>query len=316
MSASRLPQTTAPARPNRPRATAFDAARSGSWHYYRPVAHRSNSSSSSQLQSELNGNDSEIAVPIDTAGDTTRRERPIFDAANPATWPNRSAIRYQAAHRSETTASAASNPSVRGRIGNGGSQARLLEQWSTYLASSELPMAERTEVLRDVFLALHVDSAAVNQHELSNVSRSSRLRHPRISVMQDAPRRTTDPFYSALDDPDFGDTSQYWNSLQAGQSGRLRTTLLSPGRRSLHMVQSRPISNMVSTPRPVLPRQPTHLNHPGLQAELVTMRRRASSTSLLSHASDGTLPEYTASVASNHLALPDYRARASFEIGV
>lgn len=277
----------------RPRATAFDAARSGSWHYYNPVANVGTRAAERPDPSTRSG----LSIPASQSSTVASAVRPVFDAANPSTWSRTTRVLNETSLPSTMQRTA---PESRGGMSRPvhDRHPQSFQDWNAYLTSAETTRAERTEILSDVLRVLHrgayTNSEAPSQR--------------RTAVRSDAALASLGPARSALsvlDDPDFGDTSEYWNALYGLPTGRSNTD--SPPRRN---------PRLAGPLRTVLPRQPTHLNYEGIVPQVSTVRRRPSTASVASHASDGTLPEYSASAFDEHLVLPGYRSRASCEIEV
>lgn len=298
-------------------ASAFDAARSGSWHYYRPVAMSRSSSTSQDTTTEVT---SPSVAPVSSSSNRTqspsgRPTRRVFDAANPSTWNRQGRVHYTSTP-SETlarTESSSSQPSQQRTATSGTSaQPSSLEEWNVYLASAGVSSRERGEILADIF---------------GNMRRSSPLglRRPTVAVESSPLRRQRalheGPFARSgpsarfpLDDPDFGDTSAYWEAL-SGQSGSSRGIAGLWASRSATNAATRTADGSATpVPHLNLPRQPTHLNYAGLAPQVATVRRRSSIASIASYRSNCTLPEYSAT-GSTH-TLPHYRPRTGHEDGI
>lgn len=293
-------------------ASAFDAARSGSWHYYRPVSIKPIAPPNTQSAPQL---------PLASIASVERLEssaqlptQQVFDAANPATWNRQGRVLYTAPGientnringSQEPTASSASNRDP--------SQPRTLEQWSGYLASAGISGRERTELLADIWSNLR-QASSEGVHRSTAALRTPTLHGSHPSA--DGPRSRTSVIAAfSLDDPDFGDTSAYWNSVsQNAVTVRGPAALWSS--RAMTRSTSAPSSSISPSVRPTLPRQPTHLNYSGIAPEVATVRRRASLASVTSCSSRCTLPEYSPHATNGSHALPHYSTRDSLDAGI
>lgn len=256
--------------------SAFDAARSGSWHYYSPVSRR--------IRETAPGAEHNPITSPDSSPNFLPSERPVFDAANPSTWTNSTRLHTNTSRPRAVRAITAPSTirSVRQTVP---AEPQSVEEWHTYLANSRAQ--ERGEILLDVLRVLRQD------HGYDGSGHAT----PRAGSPT-----ATQSISSSLDDPDFGDTAPYWNALYAG-----------PRRTSQHDQTFRYVRQSTSLSRPAMPRQPTHLNQPGLVPDFRTHRRAAS---VASTGSDVTLPEYTVHIEGQNPVLPHYRSRNSFEVEV
>lgn len=289
--------------PIRTRATAFDAARSGSWHYYSPQPRKQPISTNNDTAA---GPSTSTNPP--STSTTTSTITQTFDAANPATWRRSDRVLPVSMLRPSLGRSISEDPGAyrsltRERTSSFDPASRSLQEWNNYLSLGGVRSRERADILADVLAAL--------RHEARETSAETQLLRRAAQTRPVAvPQRST----SILDDPDFGDTTVYWNSLsgvaRASESSR-------PFGSNLTTSRSREQRSRLHTmTRPTMPRQPTHLNYDGLAPEQETVRRRPSVASISSLASRGSLPEYSAAILDGQHALPSYRARASTEIQV